>query len=116
MLRELIVSVVGGLIIALILQTFGRNRRRETAPHQTMNMYNTAPPPRRRSFFGVLMRLLFAVAGGIAIAQAAAPFLFRRGFRDFDRFDGAIPDIRILALTVGGTILVWMILSVFTRR
>lgn len=121
MLRELILSVVSGVIVALILQLFGAGRRRDTVPRQNMRNYNYAPP-RRRSFFGRLVRLVLSVGGGIALAQAAAPFILRRRFGEFDdydrfdRFDGFGGDIPILVLTVIGTILVYMVLSVLTRR
>ncbi len=122
MLRELILSVASGVIVAVVMQVFGfGNGRREVAPRQNMRNYNYAPP-KRRSFFGRFVRLILSVLGGIAFAQAAAPFILRRGFGEFerfdrfDRFDGWAGDIPILVLTVVGTIVVYMILSALTRR
>jgi hypothetical protein len=124
MLRELLLSVASGVIVALILQIFGVGRRRNTAPRQPMRNYHYAPP-RRRSFFGRVIRLILSVAGGIAIAQAAAPLILRRRFGDFgdyDRYDrvGGFGDISnhvpILVMTVIGTIIVYMVLSIMTRR
>jgi hypothetical protein len=121
MIRELILSVVSGVIVALILQMFG-GRRRDTVPRRSVRNHDYAPPPRRRSLFGKMIRLVLAVAGGIAFAQVAAPFLFRRRFGDFggfDRFDnlgGLSEHLPILVLTVIGTIVVWIFLSTVTRR
>jgi len=132
MLKELILSVISGVIVALILQLFGAGRRRETAPRQSMRnvRYET---PRRRSFLGRLVRLVLAVGGGLVFAQAAAPFVMRRlaafddgerfeRFERFDRFerldgvDGVAVHWPVIALTVIGTIVVYMLLSALTRR
>lgn len=89
MIRELILSVASGVIVAFILQMFGGGRR-DTALRPASRSYNYVQP-RRRSFFGRLVRLILSVAGGIAFAQAVAPFILRRrygGFDRFDRFDG----------------------------
>ncbi len=121
MIRELILSVVSGVIVALILQMFGGGRR-DTVPRQSVRNRSYAPPPRRRSLFGRMIRLVLAVTGGVAFAQVAAPFLFRRRFGDFggfDRFDhlgGLSGHLPILVLTVIGTIVVWIFLSAVTRR
>lgn len=124
MLRELLLSVASGVIVTLILQIFSFGRRRDTAPRQTMRNYHSAPP-RRRSVFGRFIRLILSVAGGIAFAQAAAPFILRRRFGEFggydrydrfDRFDGFFEHVPILIMTVIGTIIVYMILSAMTRR
>lgn len=138
MLRELILSVASGVIVALIMQIFGffGRRRRAPAPRPAVKSYDYAPPPapQRRSFSGRVVRFVLSVIGGIALAQTAAPFLIRRGFADFDRhdrhdrfdrfndydrfngFDGWTNDIPILGLTILGTIICYMILSVLTRR
>ena len=125
MLKELIISVVSGLIIALILQLFGVGRGRDTAPRQSQNIrnYNHAPP-RRRSFFGRIVRLVLSVTAGIAFAQAVAPMILRRRFRDFDGYDRFNFDgvetlsnfAPIIILTVIGTAIAYMILSALTRR
>ena len=126
MLKELIISVVSGIIVALVLQMFGVGRRREAAPRQNQNVrnYNYAPP-RKRSFFGRVIRFSLSVIAGIAFAQSAAPFILRRDFGDFDRYDrfdrfdgmdGLAGFAPIIILTVIGTALAYMILSVLTRR
>jgi hypothetical protein len=127
MIKELLLSVVSGVIVAVILQMFGGgNGRRDAAPRQSMRNYNVAAPRPRRSLFGRFIRLVIAVGGGIALAQIAAPFILRRRYRDFDggydRFDGfdgidsIAPYLPMIGLTVIGTILVYMILSAMTRR
>lgn len=127
MLRELLLSVASGVIVALILQIFGFGRRHATVPRQSMRNYNYAPP-RRRSAFGRFIRLILSVAGGIALAQAAAPFILGRRFGDYDRFDrydrydgfnrfdGFSEHIPIIIMTVIATAVVYMILSAMTRR
>ena len=117
MLRELILSVVSGVIVALILQLF-RGRQRDRVPQQAVHNPRYVPT-RRRGFLGRVFRLIFAVIGGIAFAQAAAPIFLRRRFGDydgFDRFDGLSVHLPVLALTVIGTIIVWIVLSAITRR
>jgi hypothetical protein len=105
---------------------FGRARS-APAPRQSMRYYE-APPRRRGSFFGGLLRLIFSAAGGIALAYAVAPFIFGRSFRDYgdydryDRFDGfgglegILNHTPMLILTVVATIIVWAFLSALTRR
>jgi hypothetical protein len=132
MLRELLISVVSGIIVALVLQIFrGGGGSRSSAPRQTM--YAGAPP--RRSGGG-LFRFILAVAGGLVLAFTAAPFVldalhggrgggYGRGrFYDgggpggyFDRGGDAIFGLPpLLVLTVLGTIIVWVLLSAVSRR
>lgn len=128
MLKELLLSIVSGVIVAMILQAFrfGRSRS-EVAPRQSMS-YHAAPARRGGSLFGGLLRFVFAVAGGIALAYSVAPFIFGRRFRDFgggdrfDRFDGydgfegLAAHAPMLILTVVATIIVWALLSALSRR
>ena len=123
MLRELLLSIVSGIIVAVILQAFrfGRSRR-EAGPRQSMSYH--AVPERRGGFFGGLVRFVLAVAGGIALAYSVAPFILRRRYRDFggdgfdgfDGFDGLAQAAPMLILTVFATIIVWALLSALTRR
>ncbi len=124
MLRELLLSVASGVIVAVILQIFGFGRRREAVTRAPSRSARYAPP-RRRSFFGRIMRLLVAVAGGIALAQSIAPFLLPRRFGvygEYDRFDryddyGSLAvDAPILVLTMISTAIVYIVLSALTRR
>lgn len=124
MLKELIVSIISGIIVALLLQVFGgRGDRGSSAPSQSMNTYNYRPAAPRRSAFGRLVRLILAVGGGILLAQMAAPFILRRRYRDFDGgfdgFDGLhsiTPYLPMIGLTIVSTILVYVLLSAMTRR
>ena len=123
MLKELIVSVISGIIVALLLQIFGgRGRRDQAAPRQSMQNYNYGSAPPRRSGVGRLLRVILAVGGGIVLAQMAAPFVLRRRYRDFDGgfdFDGIhslAPYLPMIGLTVVSTFLVYMLLSAITRR
>ena len=133
MLKELLVSVVSGVIVALILQVFrfGGSGGRTSVPRQAV--YN-APPP-RRSGGGGLFRFVLAVIGGLVLAFAAAPVVlsalhdrhgggFRGRFYDgggpggyFDRGGDAIFGLPpLLVLTIICTIVVWVVLSALRRR
>ena len=124
MLKELLLSIVSGVIVAVILQAFrfGRSRS-EAAPRQGMS-YHGAPARRSGSFFGGLLRFFLAIAGGIALAYSVAPFILRRRYRDFggdrfdgfDGFDGLAAAAPMLILTVIATIIVWALLSALSRR
>lgn len=117
MLKELVISVISGIIVAVILQgfRFGRSRS-EVAPRQSMS-YHAAPARRG----GGLLRFVLAVAGGVALAYSVAPFILRRRYRDFggdgfDGFDGLAAAAPMLILTVVATIIVWAVLSALSRR
>ncbi len=122
MLRELLLSIASGVIVAVILQVFRLGGRGNGGMSQSMNTYNTARPRRGGSFFGGLVRLVLAVAGGMALAYSAAPFILPRRFRDygggdrFDGFEGISAYTPMLILTVVGTIIVWMLLAAIMRR
>jgi hypothetical protein len=141
MLKELVISVVSGVIVAVILQMFGRGGRSSersgaSAPRQTM--YGSAPPPARRSGGG-FGRFVLAVVGGLILAYAVAPMVLgalhggggrgwggggRGRFYDgggpggyFDRGgDGIFGLPPLLVLTVVGTVIVWVLLSAMRRR
>jgi hypothetical protein len=142
MLKELLISVASGVIVALVLQMFrfgGRSSEpRRSGPRQTMY---AAPPPARRSGGG-FSRFILAVVGGLVLAFFAAPMVIdalhgggggrggwgggggRGRFYDgggpggyFDRGGDSIFGLPpMLVLTIIGTILVWMVLSAFRRR
>jgi hypothetical protein len=142
MLKELVISVVSGVIVAVILQMFGRGgrsgeRSRTSAPRQTM--FGSPPPPARRSGGG-FGRFVLAVVGGLILAYAVAPMVLgalhgggggrgwggggRGRFYDgggpggyFDRGgDGIFGLPPLLVLTVVGTVIVWVLLSAMRRR
>jgi len=136
MLKELLISVASGIIVALILQMFRLGGSRSSGPRQTMY----GAPPARRSGGGGFFRFILAVIGGIALAFFAAPFVLealhggggrggwggggRGRFYDgggpggyFDRGGDSIFGLPpMLVLTIIGTIVVWMVLSAFRRR
>jgi hypothetical protein len=142
MMKELVISVVSGVIVAMILQMFRAGGRSE--PRQMRQATPSyAPPPKRRGGIGGLFRLLLAVAGGVFLAGMASPFVlgilhggrggggrgrywdgggggqgwFNSGYYDSpDRFDGIFGLPPMLVLTVICTILVWALLSAMTRR
>ena len=127
MLQELLVSVVSGIVVAIILGMFGMGGGNSAPPPPRQSMRYYEAPPRRRGGGGGLMRFILSVAGGLGLAVFAMPLVFGRHFGrggggdgDFDRFDhgfrGLASHAPILILTVVGTIIVWSVLSAFTRR
>lgn len=126
MLRELLLSVASGIIVAVVMQVFRRSGRSDAGMRQTMSSVNYRQPRRQGSFAGGLLRFLLAIGGGLALAYSVAPFILPRSFRDFDgrrdRFDGfdgfdAISaNAPMLILTVLSTIIIWMLLSSMMRR
>jgi hypothetical protein len=139
MMKELLMSVASGVIVALVLQMFRFGGRAEPRQmRQSMPAY--APAPRRRSGIGGLFRFILAVVGGLFLAGAAAPYVlgflqggggrgprgryydgghgwFNSGYYDGpNRFDGIFGLPPMLVLTVISTIIVWALLSAMTRR
>lgn len=128
MVKELIISVVSGIIVAVLLQAFRFGRSRSEAGPRRSAGYHASPARRGGSMFGGLLRFVLAIAGGVALAYSVAPFIFGRRFRDFgdfdrfdrfdrfDGFDGIASHAPMLILTVVATIIVWALLSALTRR
>lgn len=123
MLKELLVSIASGVFSALVLQILPFRARSEprAVARRERDYAPPPPPPRRRSLFGGLMRFVLAVAGGIGLAYAAAHALHLRHFHPHAHggggpADGVTAHMPLLLLTVGGTFLVWLLLSALTRR
>jgi hypothetical protein len=141
MMKELLVSVASGVIVALLLQMFRFGGR--TEPRDMRQSMPRHAPPRRRSGIGGLFRFILAVVGGLLLAGAAAPYVlpflhggrggprggfyggsggrghgwFNSGYYDGpDHFTGIFGLPPMLVLTVIGTIVVWLFLSALTRR
>lgn len=99
---ELAVTVVGGVLTAAVLALFaggGRPSRPRAA------VAAPEPPARRRgAFFGDLFRLVFAVAGGIAIAILGGRILIQAG---------VLPQGlgTRLGLLVAGTVFCWIVVA-----
>jgi hypothetical protein len=113
-LRELVISVASGLIVALILGVF---RRGGQARPRRRIAYESSPP---RPLLGGLMRLILAVGGGIGLAYVLAPMLVGRRFGyygGYGRYDGSLAaHTPMIVLTVLGTAVVWLLLSALSRR
>ena len=95
------VSVVGGVLTGSILELFspqGRGGGQARVP--------AGPAPRRRagSFIGDLLRVVVAVAGGIAIAVLDGRVLIQAGI-----LPQGLPTR--LALLIGGTVVCWVIIA-----
>ena len=105
-LTELLVSIVGGVVTAAILAMFSRSGKSGAAVETAVP---SAPAPRRGSFFADLLRLVLAVAGGIAIALIGGRILIQMGV-----VPRGLPTR--LGLLVLGTVICWMLLSIGRRR
>jgi len=103
LLNELIVSIVGGVATALILSVFTRGGR---APAQSQRIENRKPA---RSGFGNFLHLLVAVTGGVAFAVIGGRVLFQSGV-----LERSLP--MRMALLVGATILIWMVIGAMRPR
>ncbi len=101
--NELIVSIVGGVVTALILSVFTRSRR---APSQSQRIDVGRPS---RSGFGDFVHVLFAVAGGIAFTLYGGRALFAAGL-----LERSVP--MRLVLLVAATMVLWVIIGAVRPR
>ena len=108
-LTELIVSVVGGVLTAIVLTVFSTGRR-DTQASASMGDVSQADGGRSKKSgrVGGFMRMLVAVVGGIVIALAIGRFLAQAGIIPRGPFG------RIVLIGVA-TIGLWLILP-FGRR
>ena len=104
-LGELVVTVIGGIVTALVLERMGRAR--SSAP--TQQMQAPLARPRGESTGGGLVRVILAVLGGIALATFGGRMLIQSGL-----MPKGLPG-RLMLLVVG-TALAWLLLSMFRRR
>ena len=106
-MTELIVSIVGGVLTALILSLFSGGRTR--GPQTAAAVPTDTTPHRHRSAVGDFFRMIIAVACGIAIAMIAGRMLIEAGL---------VPRglTTRLVLLVAGTALCWLLLVGLRRR
>jgi hypothetical protein len=125
MLRELLVSIISGIAVTMFLGLFRLGGGGSAPAPRRATRGDDYAPRRRGSLFGGIVRFVLSVAGGLALAFATMPFIFGRRFGSFehsgrfDRYDGfhgITSHAPVLILTVIGTIIVWTVLSAFTRR
>ncbi|MEO1694697.1 MAG: hypothetical protein AAFR55_05620 [Pseudomonadota bacterium] len=117
--EELFVSVMGGIITAIVLAAFTRRRASEPAvPHEAPLTRREAArqqrsvAPRRSGFvtgFLGFVRVTIAVTAGIAIAMVGGRWLIQNGI-----LPRGLPT-RFGVLIVA-TAVVWLLLGVFRRR
>ena len=79
-MSELMVSVVGGVLTALIVGMFTRS------PPRTVQVMAPLERRRRRSMFGGFVRLVVALLGGAAVVLIGGRLLAQSGMLG-DRFD-----------------------------
>ena len=110
-LTELIVSVVGGVLTAVILAMFSRGARGADRGHGNIAInHQSAPPPARRpSMIGDTIRLVLAVIGGVAFSMVVGRILIQAGI-----VPKGLPSR--LVLLVIGTVVFWLALSVGRRH
>lgn len=107
-MAELLISVFGGIITALVLEMMGRGGSSRGQVSQS----RAATPSgegRGESMIGGLIRVILAVAGGLAIAMLGGRMLIQAGI--MPKGQGG----RLILLVVG-TALIWMLLSIARRR
>ena len=105
-MTELVVSIVGGVITAIILGMFSRKNNEAVQVQQPVV---DAREPRRSGALGDLIRLVLSVAGGFVIAMFVGRILIQAGI-----IPRGIPSR--LGLMIAGTVLCWLILSIGRRR
>ena len=105
-MTELIISIVGGVITAIILGMFARKNTPTAQIQQPVAMPRET---KKGGTFGDIVRLILAVIGGFAIALIAGRMLIQAGI-----IPRGIPSR--LILMVVGTVFCWLILSVGRRR
>ena len=109
-LTELVVSVVGGVLTAIILALFSaRGRGSQSEASAAAIEAVDRRPARRSGGFGSFMRMLVAVVGGILIALALGRFLAQMGIIP----RGAIGRFILIAVATVG---LWLILPFGRRR
>lgn len=110
-LTELVISVVGGVLTAVILAMFTRGARgADRGSGNVAINHQTAPTPQRRSStFGDTIRLILAVIGGVAFAMVVGRILIQAGI-----VPKGLP-YRLVLLVIG-TVLFWLVLSAGRRR
>ncbi|MGF1650556.1 MAG: hypothetical protein ACFCUN_08895 [Hyphomicrobiaceae bacterium] len=101
---ELVVSVIGGVLTALIIGLFSRGGARNAAPAPVRDRR-----PRRDNPILAFIRLMLAVAGGIAFALIGGRMLIQAGW-----LPQGLPTR--LGLLVAGIAAIWIFLGMFRRR
>ncbi len=109
LLNELIISIVGGVLTAIILGLF--TRRPKASKQQIMQQTIEKQPAAKNgsSTFGQFMHLLLAVLGGLAIFSTFGRYLFKSGI-----LERGLP-MRILVI-VCATVFVWWVLLLFRGK
>ena len=104
-LTELVVSVAGGVITALILAMFSRSNR-SAAARTERSRPNAARSP---SAIGSFMRLFLAVCGGVVVAIFAGRIMVRTGLIP----PGPLPRTVLLVVAI---CLLWLVMPFGRHR
>ena len=107
-INELIISVVGGVLTAIVLGLFSGRRKPKQAVYREVQeeaqIVHKGP-----STIGQFFHLLIAVIGGIALSSMVSRFLFKAGI-----LERGLP-MRIVVL-ISCVVLVWWVLLLFRGR
>lgn len=106
-MTELVVSVVGGVLTALILAMV--TRRSKAAPPIATTAPSHAAPRRSGGFFADFLRMVLAVLGGIAIAMIGGRMLIQAGV-----LPAGVPTR--LGVLVAATMVLWLLLGALRSR
>jgi len=108
LVNELIVTVVGGVVTALVLSLFRRGGR-QSASSTASGGREQVPASRRGSAIGQFFHMAFAVMGGIGFALFGGRWLFQSGI-----LERSMP--MRLGLLFAGTLFCWLVLLSFRRK
>lgn len=106
-MTELVISIVGGIVTALVLEMMGRGGGGRTDVAHARS--SAASHGSGDSMLGGTIRVILAVAGGIAFAMLGGRMLIQAGI--MPKGVGGR-----LALLVVGTVVIWLLLAITKRR
>jgi len=107
-MTELVISVFGGIITALVLEMMGRGGGSRSEVGRS-SVSAGGHGSSGDSMLGGVIRVVLAVAGGLAIAMLGGRMLIQAGI--MPKGQGGR-----LVLLVVGTVVVWLLLAVAKRR
>lgn len=103
---EIAVTVIGGLITAVILALF---TRRGKEPARSPSAQQNQSQRRTGGSFGQFMHVLLSVVIGIVLATTLGRYLFRSGILERS------PETRLI-VAVCAIILVWLVINMLRGR
>ena len=109
MVNEVVVSVVGGVLTAIVLGIFTRRKPRQDVDTAQLRAEDRPKPSRVGSAFSSLLQMILAVGGGVAFAMLGGRWLFQSGI-----LERSLP--MRMGLLVGATTIIWLMLSAMRKH